>query len=189
VIEIGDAALVAAALAGDRTAEDRLVIRHAPAMIAITARLLGSSHDAEDVVQDAMISAFGQLSRLRDPAAFRAWIVRIAVLRARQLLRRRRIARALGIDTVVPDATLEASAAPDAPADVRAELALLDRVLSSLPAEQRIAWMLRHVEGLELTDVADACGCSLATVKRWIASADARVSQHVRVAAPGEERA
>jgi RNA polymerase sigma-70 factor (ECF subfamily) len=46
--------------------------------------------------------------------------------------------------------------------------------------------MLRHVEGYRLEEVADACGCSLATVKRRIANADARVRQYVNLAEPEE---
>jgi RNA polymerase sigma-70 factor (ECF subfamily) len=55
--------------------------------------------------------------------------------------------------------------------------------LRGLPAHQRIAWMLQHVEGEPLESVAAACNCSLATVKRWIAAADQRVRAHVTVVA------
>ena len=47
--------------------------------------------------------------------------------------------------------------------------------------KERFAWVLRHVEGYQLEEVADACECSLATAKRWIAKADERVRQHVRI--------
>ena len=181
VAEIGDAALVLAVRGGDRKAEERLVSRYAPLIGTIAARLLGSRQDAEDVAQDALIAALTGLDRLRDPASFRPWRTRITVLRVREIIRRRRIARALGIGGVVPDVTLEATAAPTTSGEARAELALIDRVLDRLPTDLRIAWMLRHVEGLELTEIADACACSLATVKRRIAAADAKVSQHVRM--------
>jgi len=57
--------------------------------------------------------------------------------------------------------------------------ALVDRVLSTISANVRIAWMLRHVEGLELAEVASACGCSLATVKRRIAAAETAIRAHI----------
>lgn len=174
VIEIGDDALVLAARAGDREAEERLVLRHARPLATVAARLLGSRQDAEDVAQEALIDALTGLDRLRDPGAFRSWLTRIAVLRVRQILRRRRIARALGLG------------APGCSGEIRAELALLDRALDQLSADLRIPWMLRHVEGMELTEVADACGCSLATVKRRVAAADAHVGRHVRIDDGGE---
>jgi RNA polymerase sigma-70 factor (ECF subfamily) len=181
VTEIGDGALVLAAREGDRKAEERLVLRHAPVIAAIAARLLGSRQDAEDVAQDALIAAITQLDRLREPAAFRSWLTRITVLRVRATIRRRRIARTIGIDVAAFDVTLEATAAATTSGEVRAELALIDRVLDRLPTDLRIAWMLRYVEGLELTEVADACGCSLATIKRRIAAADEKIREHVHV--------
>ena len=60
----------------------------------------------------------------------------------------------------------------------RVELRWLDASLSKLDDKTRIAWMLRHVEGLSLEETADACECSLATAKRRIAVGDALVKQH-----------
>jgi RNA polymerase sigma-70 factor (ECF subfamily) len=49
-----------------------------------------------------------------------------------------------------------------------------------VPTEQRIAWALRHVEGEALEDVARACACSLATVKRRIAAVEEQLQAHVQ---------
>lgn len=53
------------------------------------------------------------------------------------------------------------------------------RILDGIPACERLAWSLRHVEGERLEDVAEHRGCSLATAKRWIASAAARIQQEI----------
>jgi len=87
--------------------------------------------------------------------------------------------RFLGLDRGSDDATLAALAAPALRADDRAELALVDRLLRRMPANLRVAWMLRRVEGLPLAEVASACACSLATAKRRVAAADAEVTRHV----------
>jgi RNA polymerase sigma-70 factor (ECF subfamily) len=100
----------------------------------------------------------------------------------RHRLRRLRLTRLLGLDRGAEDATLEALAAPGMHPEACGELALLDRVLKRLPADRRIAWMLRNVEGLELTEVAAVCGCSLATIKRRLAEADSVVRSHVKLA-------
>lgn len=178
VAEISDEALVGRALEGDRSAEDALVRRYAALIANLAARLLGSRQDAEDLAHDALVDALSGLSRLREPAAFRAWLVRITVLRARSVLRRRRVARALGLDRTVPDEELAALASPDAATHVRAELALLDAALARASTDARLAWLLRHVEELELTEVAGALGCSLASAKRRIAEADAVIRRH-----------
>jgi len=176
---IGDTELVRRAREGDRWSRDMLYRRHARYLLAISIRLLASRSDGEEVVQDTFVVGFEQLGRLREPAAVRVWLARIAVSLVRRRLRRARLLRALGLDRGTDDATLTVLVAPELRPDQRAELALVDRLLERMPAALRIAWMLRRVEGLPLAEVASACGCSLATAKRRVVAADARVERHV----------
>ena len=176
---LGDEELVRRALTGDRWGREMLYRRHAAGLLAMTCRLLANRGEAEEVVQDTFVTAFEQLGSLREPAAVRGWMGQIAVSLVRRRFRRRKLARLVGLDRGADDATLESLADGGASADQRAELALVDRVLGGMKAPLRIAWMLRHVEGLELTEVAAHADCSLATVKRRIAEADAIVERHV----------
>ena len=176
-----DAQLVARAIEGDRWGREMLYRRHAAYLLAIAARLLGNRNEGEEVVQDTFVTAFEQLRALRDPAALRAWLAQIAVSLVRRRIRRGRLMRVLGLDRGADDATLAALAAPGTAPDERADLAMVDRLLSKLRANVRIAWMLRRVEGLELAEVASYCGCSLATAKRWIAEADGVIKSHVTI--------
>ncbi len=68
-------------------------------------------------------------------------------------------------------------------AETRTELAALGRLLGTLPANQRIAWSLRYIEGATLEEVALTCACSLATAKRRIAAAHQRVRAVLHVGA------
>jgi RNA polymerase sigma-70 factor (ECF subfamily) len=174
-----DADLVARAVAGDRWAREVLYRRHAGYLLGMTARLLASRGDAEEVVQDAFVLGFEQLGALRDPGAVRGWLAQIAVSLVRRRMRRGRLLRLLGLDRGADDATLESLAAPGVDAEGRSELALFDRVLGRMRAELRIAWVLRRVDGLELTEVASLAGCSLATAKRRIAEAETLIQRHV----------
>jgi RNA polymerase sigma-70 factor (ECF subfamily) len=176
---VRDAQLVARIRAGDKRAEEVLYRCHAQAVGALAARLLGRSHEAEDVVQDAFVTALARLHQLRDAGSFRAWLLRITVREVHRRYRRRRLLRTLGLDSEPNDASLAELVGRSCGAEVRAELAALDRALLRLPARERIAFMLRHVEGQELTEIASACHASLASVKRWIARADALVRAHV----------
>ena len=180
---LSDAELVDRAKRGDRWCREVLYRRHASYLLGLATRLLGNRGDAEEIVQDGFIAAFEQLATLRDVGALRVWLGQIVVNLVRHRLRRLRLLRLLGLDRGADDATLEALAAPGLNPEACAELALLDRVLARLRADLRIAWMLRHVEGQELTEVASACGCSLATIKRRLAEADAVVRVHVSPAA------
>lgn len=164
---------------GDRWAEEAFYRRHVALVQTTVRRLLGRSAEAEDVVQDAFVTAFEIWDQLREPEHAKNWLLTIAVRKVHRRFRRRRLLRLLGLDQPTDDATLESLARSDLGGEARAELSLLDRVLARLPAEARIAWMLRHVEGASLEEVAVLCECSLATAKRRIALANAMVSQHV----------
>jgi RNA polymerase sigma-70 factor (ECF subfamily) len=177
---VGDAELVERALGGDRWSRDMLYRRHARYLLAIVCRLLSSRGEGEEIVQDTFVVSFERLGTLREPGAVRAWLAQIAVSLVRRRLRRRKLLRLLGLDQE-HDATLERLASPSVSPDDRAELALIDQVLRHMPADCRIAWMLRKVEGLSLSEVASACSCSLATAKRRISAADAEVALHVSI--------
>ena len=182
--ERSDAELVYAALAGRRGAEAELYRRHARTIAAVAARLLGRSADAEDVVQDTFLTAFERIRQLRDPELFRPWLVRITVRHVHRRFRRRRLLRVLGLDRGEDDAALARLAVSPFDTETRAELGKLDAALRALSSQQRVAFMLRHVEGYELTEVASACGASLATIKRWLSRADEVVRAHTREGAP-----
>jgi RNA polymerase sigma-70 factor (ECF subfamily) len=166
-----DAKLVSLALEGSDFAHHELYRRHVRLVAARVTRLLSRSTEAEDVVQEAFLEAFRDLAGLRDPERFGAWLMGIAVHRAQRQFRRRRLRRRLGLDRQADDAALENLAAPESRPELRLELARLDRALSTLGADLRLAWMLRMVEGCELQEVARLCGCSLATAKRRVARA------------------
>jgi RNA polymerase sigma-70 factor, ECF subfamily len=178
---VSDEELVRRALAGDRWGRDMLYRRHADSLLAMTIRLLANRGEAEEIVQDTFVTAFEQLGTLREPGAVRGWLGQIAVNLVRRRFRRGRLMRFLGLDRGADDATLEALADPGVSTDQRAELALIDRLLRGMKPALRLAWMLRRVDGLELGEVASLSDCSLATVKRRIAEADAIVDRHVAV--------
>jgi RNA polymerase sigma-70 factor (ECF subfamily) len=180
-----DAELVARGIAGERLALQLLYRRHVEPVAACVTRLLARSAEAEDVVQDAFIAAFRDLGQLAEPSRFAPWLMRIAVRQAHRRFRRRRLLARFGLDRGMDDARLAMVVDPAAPPDVRAELTRLDRELAALPVGLRIAWMLRHVEGCALEELAERCGCSLATAKRRIQRAEASIGVAFADAEPG----
>jgi RNA polymerase sigma-70 factor (ECF subfamily) len=178
---IGDGDLVRRAATGDRWSREVLYRRHAGRLLGLATRLLGSRADGEEIVQETFLVAFEKLPSLHDADALPAWLGQIAVNLVRHRLRRLRLMRLLGIDRSADDATLAALAAPGLGPEASAELALLDRALARLAPHLRIAWMLRHVDGLELVEVASVCGCSLATIKRRLAAAGDTVRRHTGI--------
>lgn len=166
----------------DRWAKEMLYRRHADRLVAIAMRLLANKSDAEDAVQDAFINAFRDLAKLRDRARVDRWLTRITLRQVHRRFRRRKLLRVLGLGHNSEDQCgLVELASPDLSPDMRTELALLDRVLATLPAKHKVPWMLRHVEGYTLDEVAAACACSLATAKRHIKRAHQVIMQHAKM--------
>ena len=178
-LETSDAELVSRAQRGDRWAQEAIFRRYVRDVTLLAEHLLGRREDANDVTQDTFASALSSLGSLREPTALRSWLLGIAVNRVRRRDRWTAWLRLLGLDRGLDDASLPMVASRDLSPEGHAELALVHAALSTLSADVRAAWILRHVEGEKLDAVAEILGCSLATAKRRIAVADARVQRHV----------
>ena len=170
-----DAALVAAAREGSRAGATRIWDRYATLVRRVLLRTINPGHDVEDLTQEVFLRFFDQLHRLREPSAVRSYLVGITLHVARSELRRRRVRRFLRLtdDGSVPD-----RAAPELNREDRVALSRLHAILDRLNVDDRLAFVLRHVEEMELTEIADATECSLATVKRRLSRAHARVLAH-----------
>jgi RNA polymerase sigma-70 factor (ECF subfamily) len=133
----------------------------------VAARMLGRDDaEVDDVVQEVFFVTLRRLDRIRSAESARPWLMAVTVRVVQRTLRRRKWRRML----------LGESSAAEVPAagisaDQRALLVRIYRTLDEIAPQSRIAWVLRFVEGERLEDVADACGCSLATAKRRIAFA------------------
>ncbi len=184
---VSDGELVRRARRGDRWAEEALYHRHVRSVTRVVMRILARSNEAEDVVQDAFVIALRDVRDLRDVDAFGEWLLSIAVRQVYRRFRRWKLLRAVGLDRGHDDATLAQQADPAASPETRAALAEIGRLLDTLGAEERVAWVLRRVEGEKVDRVATACGCSRATVKRRIARADAVIRAHVDFAMPEDD--
>lgn len=171
-----DAALVVAARAGESWAQEALFRRHARMALGLAHRLLPRDEDADDVVQDCFIAALRRLGSLDNPQAFAGWLGSIVVRTVSKRLRRRRLLARLGLrapEQLDPESIVAASA----PADVAVELRRVYAVVAELPADERVALLLRRVEGMELPEMAKRMGLSLSTVKRRLKTAEARLER------------
>jgi RNA polymerase sigma-70 factor (ECF subfamily) len=145
--------------------------RHAAAVERAVQGVLGFDAEVDDVVQDAFVAALRGIAGFRgDSSSLGAWVRGIAVRLALKKLRWRRTWRWLGrrgsdeLHSLI------------APTDTETQAALVRvyAVLERLPSLERAAFGLRFVEGLQLTEVAEALGISLATTKRRLLDARAR---------------
>jgi RNA polymerase sigma-70 factor (ECF subfamily) len=156
---------------------ERAFRAHAAQVATMALRILGRSDEADDLVQDVFIKANAWLAKLDEPSAARAWLMKVTVRLAWRRLRMRRWRVALGLDGSYDYVAL-AHDGRLSPEDT-ALAAEVYRVLDRMPARERLAWSLRHLDGEKLEDVAEKCECSLATAKRWIAAAHERIQKEI----------
>jgi RNA polymerase sigma-70 factor (ECF subfamily) len=149
---------------------DGVARRYAPYIAAIALEILGRDSEVDDVVQDVLVAAHRGLGRLRDPGALKGWLASITVRETRRRLRRGAVRRFLHLGS---DGVQEDLADPSATPEQRAELQQAYRLLDRMPADARIVWVLRQVEGEQLERIAEICGCSLSTVQRRLRAAQA----------------
>lgn len=168
-----DRTSVARTCDGDNDAFRSLVERHSRYAFGVAYRLTGSVEDAEDIVQSAFLKAYSRLSRFEARADFRTWLHRITVNCAIDLIRHRRH-REIGQDPADLEAgsdTADARSAPSAPDRLLLSAEIGERVrdaLTALTPNERAAFMLRHVDGLSIREVAAAMDLGTEAAKNSI---------------------
>jgi RNA polymerase sigma-70 factor (ECF subfamily) len=173
--DVDDPAALALALRqGEAWAERALLEQRTAHVERILTRILGARGDLDDLVQEVFVRALQRVEELREPRALRGWLTGIAVNVAREAIRAARRRRWLSL--VAPHETPEVPA-PLASPETRAAVRAFYRVVSELDADAHIAFTLRFVEGMELAEIAGACGVSLATIKRRLKAAEAEFAE------------
>jgi RNA polymerase sigma-70 factor (ECF subfamily) len=157
-----DAALVRRARAGDQDAFGQLVRRHLRAAHAAALAVGLEASDADDVCQDAFVTALEQLERCRPEEKFRPWLLTIARNRALDLRRRQRVRAAESLDVV------EVGAADPGPlraaerADARSHLAA---ALATLTDIRREVLLLHDLDGWTHPEIAAHLGVAVGTAR------------------------
>ncbi len=168
-----DASLVLAARGGDTRAREELFRRHARSVFGLSQRLLGRTDgEVDDLVQESMLAAVRALDRLEAPEAFGSWLSAIVVRTACKVIRRRGIATRLGLRRRGPTIDVDLLISREAPPDVRSELAAVFRCLERLPARERVALVLRRIDGASYDDIARLMDTSPRSAKRWVEAAE-----------------
>lgn len=168
-----DAELVAEVLAGNTEAFAALVRRYQDAYFRFATRVLGDRDDADDAMQSAFVRAFRQLRSCRDPSRFGAWLRQIVVNECRTFAARRdRRERRMVRDA--HDGLALASETASVGADGLAEV---QRALDALDADQREAFVLKHVEDLSYEEMAELTGAGVSALKMRVKRAVERLRE------------
>ena len=182
-----DTETIHAVLNGDVERYADLVDKYQGMAIRVAFSWLGNYEDAKDVSQDAFVSAYRSLGRFRGGAKFSTWLYRIVINKCKDAGKRRAHQPAVvaRVGTPDPDAEDGTSLFVDVedpatgPSDQLANRELsrrLTEAIGTLPGKQRSAFLLHHVHGLSLEEVAAIMGCRVGTVKSHVF----RATDHLR---------
>jgi RNA polymerase sigma-70 factor (ECF subfamily) len=170
---LDDAALAARIRVGDAEAFRHLTTRCNRRLFRVARGLVASDHEAEDIVQEAYVIAYGKLDAFRGESTLLTWLTRVVINEARQRMRNRKQtvgveaieAAQAGMGQVVP---FPGRAQGDDPAAgaAREELRrFLEEAIGALPASFRVVFLLREVEECTVEETADSLGLRHETVR------------------------
>ena len=192
----GDLETIQAVLHGEVDRYAELVDRYQDQALRLAFSLLGHYEDARDVSQEAFVSAYQSLRGFRGRAKFSTWLYRIIINKCKDAYKRRARRPMVvanvgepgpdpsgGYDLFVVDVD-DPGADPSAHVSNRELSRSLSEAIGALPGKQRTAFVLHHVHGLSLEEVATVMRCRPGTVKSHVF----RATEHLRSAlAPWQE--
>ncbi len=165
-----DEKIIQRVLAGDKNAFGQLIDEYSGLVYAICFSYTKNAEDAKDLSQETFIKAFGILKDLKQPAAFRKWLSRIATSVSINWTRREPKTMAMSrleLGSMVVNAVFGSSTGEDDSVheDTAAMAEALDAALDALPESFRVCLMLKYLEGLSYSEIADFLDIGVNTVK------------------------
>ena len=161
-LNIDEPLLVLRCQLGDEPAFTELIRRYAPRIHYYLKKMLGNPDRTDDAMQELWIDVFRSLPKLREPAAFRGWLYRLARDRAFRTIRS---AKPLPQDLATIDVAEDSG---DDEAFSKEDAAMVHEALDKLVPEHREVLLLRFVESMSYSQIATVVGCELGTVRSRI---------------------
>src|SRR3989454_5382224 len=173
--EAADGVVVRAVLAGDIERYAELVRRYRDRYARYATRMLGSVDAAEDAVQDAFVRAYDQLAQCKEPDKFVGWF--FLILRNRCFAERRRNRSSASLEAANDVAAVDRA---DGGAETAEQRRALQRALLELTPDQREVFVLKHVEGLSYSEIAERLSTSVPSLKMRMHRAYDRLREQLR---------
>lgn len=154
----------------DEAAFEELIRQYEKKVYTLCFRMCDNSEDAEEAAQDAFLALWRGIDRFRQESSLSTWIYRLATNACIDTLRRRKKQSgsvSLDDEELFVDA-VDTSPQPQETVEHREAQKLLQKGLSALPEEYRKVLILREIEGLSYTEIAESASIELGTVKSRI---------------------
>lgn len=165
--DASDEQLALALKAGDEPAFDELVRRHQGRVYALAYRVTLNREDALDVAQEALVKVYRNIGMWRPTSGFLPWLMRLTSNQAIDAVRRRRRHQHDSLDSAGSRPAVVAESGDDADTGARANEieARVREAQAALSPAQRAVFAMRHYDGLQLAEIAEAMGCTVGSVK------------------------
>ncbi len=181
-VEVDDRDLARRARGGDMVAFEALVVRKTPAVVGVARRILGDAEEARDVAQLVFLRVWDSISKYDEKYSFNTWLYRIATNLSIDFLRASRSReRAHGAtlhlvrrreESLEDEATLALESSQVA--------SLFEKVSADLSEKQKAAFVLREMEGLDSSEVAQILNCGESTVRNHLFNARKALQKRIR---------
>ena len=162
------------ALAGNQEAYGHIMKKYRNSIYHLIVRMVGYSHEAEDLTQEAFIKAFNSLASFNDEFAFSTWLFKIATNNSIDYLRKKKL-KTFSIDkpiaTLDGDQTYEIpddSYVPDQPMLQNQQTVTIQDAIDKLPDKYRRVIIMRHIDEKSYEEIAEELDLPLGTVKAHI---------------------
>ena len=149
---------------GDREAFRALVDTHARAVYRLAYRMIGNQSDAEDMVQETFLRAWKQIDKFDGRASFSTWLYRICANCSLDHLR----AHKRNVDLEATAELVSVSPSPERLAQSSQIVARLLPALQELSEMERVAFVMRHYEGVGIDEISEALGVQKGAAKHSV---------------------
>ena len=166
--------LIEHARGGDTRAYDTLVSHYLPRVISIAWGIVRNAHDAEDLAQEAFVSAYQNIGRFRIGEPFGPWIYRIVTNRALDVVKHRAKFRSVELAGTEPTTRRDEADVNAASSQIAQRI---DAALCELPEMQQLVARLHLVEEMDHGEIAAVTGLSDGTVRSHLSLARAKLKQ------------
>jgi RNA polymerase sigma-70 factor (ECF subfamily) len=167
-----DQELVVRCQKGDTSAFNELITRYRQRCFSMIYQMVRNEDDAWDLAQDGFVRAWRSISHFRGQSSFYTWLYRVMTNVALDWLRKKHIQGAQEFDDTIGLRRIEPGAATAPKADLQpiekiADIEIRERInaaIEKLSPDHRTAIVLREIEGLDYSEIAEAMDCSIGTV-------------------------
>jgi RNA polymerase sigma-70 factor (ECF subfamily) len=165
-----DEELVRMCKSGDESAFNELIERYKKMGFSLAYNMTGSVEDAEDIAQDAFVAVYNHIGRFREESSFSTWFYKIVLNLCRRHLRKRKLTSVLSLGLldregreIITEPRTDST--PERQLRSRQIGRSVQALLKTLPLRQREVFIMKHMKGMKISEIAEVTGCSEGAVK------------------------